>query len=64
MIFLNRRLKKLYSYYENPNIASKKWVIDQYDTMVGTNNMSTNVPSDAGIVNLKGTKMHCSYSRL
>ncbi len=39
----------------HPNIASKKWVIDQYDTMVGTKNMSTNNPSDAGIVNLKGT---------
>jgi phosphoribosylformylglycinamidine synthase len=37
------------------NVASKKWVIDQYDTMVGTKNMSTNCPSDAGIVNLKGT---------
>lgn len=37
------------------NIASKKWVIDQYDTMVGTKNMSTNKPADAGIVNLKGT---------
>ncbi|MBN2682974.1 MAG: phosphoribosylformylglycinamidine synthase subunit PurL [Bacteroidales bacterium] len=39
----------------NPNIASKKWVFEQYDTMVRTNNMSTNTPSDAGIVNLKGT---------
>ena len=37
------------------NIASKKWVIEQYDTMVGTKNMSTNMPADAGIVNLKGT---------
>lgn len=37
------------------NIASKKWVIEQYDTMVGTKNMSTNLPSDAAIVNLKGT---------
>lgn len=37
------------------NIASKKWVIDQYDTMVGTKNISTNLPADAGIVNLKGT---------
>ncbi len=37
------------------NIASKKWVIEQYDTMVGTKNMSTNVVADAGIVNLKGT---------
>jgi len=37
------------------NIASKKWVIDQYDTMVGTKNMTTNTPADAGVVNLKGT---------
>lgn len=39
----------------HPNIASKKWVIEQYDTMVGTANMTTNRPSDAGIVNIKGT---------
>lgn len=38
----------------HPNIASKKWVIEQYDSMVGTVNMSTNRPTDAGIVNLKG----------
>jgi len=38
----------------NPNIASKRWVYEQYDTMVGTKNMSTNAPSDAGVVNLKG----------
>jgi phosphoribosylformylglycinamidine synthase subunit PurL len=36
------------------NVASKNWVTDQYDSMVGTVNMSTNNPSDAGIVNLKG----------
>lgn len=40
----------------NPNIASKRWVYEQYDTMVGTNNMSTNFPSDAGLVNIKGTR--------
>lgn len=39
----------------HPNIASKKWVIEQYDTMVRTNNMNTNAPSDAGIVYLKET---------
>jgi len=38
-----------------PNIASKKWVITQYDSMVGTANMCTNKPSDAGVVNIKGT---------
>jgi phosphoribosylformylglycinamidine synthase II len=39
----------------HPNICSKKWVIEQYDTMVGTKNMSTNAPSDAAVVNVKGT---------
>ena len=38
------------------NIASKRWVYEQYDSMVGTVNMSTNMPTDAGIVNIKGTR--------
>ena len=37
------------------NIASKRWVYEQYDSMVGTVNMSTNYPTDASIVNLKET---------
>lgn len=37
----------------HPNIASKRWVYQQYDSMVGTINMSSNRPSDAAIVNLK-----------
>jgi phosphoribosylformylglycinamidine synthase len=37
------------------NIASKRWVYEQYDSMVGTINMGTNYPTDAGVVNLKGT---------
>ncbi len=40
---------------QHPNIASKNWVTDQYDSMVGTRTMTTNRPSDAGIVNIKGT---------
>ncbi len=39
----------------NPNIASKRWVYEQYDSMVGTKTMTTNRPSDAGVVNIKGT---------
>ncbi|MFT7611332.1 MAG: phosphoribosylformylglycinamidine synthase II [Parvicellaceae bacterium] len=39
----------------HPNIASKRWVSEQYDSMVGTANMSTNAPADAAIVNIKGT---------
>lgn len=38
------------------NIASRRWVSTQYDSMVGTVNMSTNAPSDAAIVNIKGTE--------
>ncbi len=46
----------------NHNIASKKWVSDQYDTMVGTKNMSTNKEADAGVVNLKGTQKALALS--
>jgi phosphoribosylformylglycinamidine synthase II len=38
-----------------PNIASKRWVYEQYDSMVGTKNRSTNEASDAAIVNVKGS---------
>lgn len=38
-----------------PNIASKKWVYEQYDSMVGTGNASSNAPSDAAIVIAKPT---------
>ena len=44
-----------YDLLASPNIASKRWVYEQYDTMVRTNNMSTNAPSDAGLVLLKET---------
>lgn len=40
----------------SPNIASKRWVYRQYDTMVQTNNMSTNFPCDAALVNIKGSR--------
>jgi phosphoribosylformylglycinamidine synthase subunit PurL len=39
----------------SPNIASKRWVYQQYDSMVGTVNQSTRFPSDAAIVKIKGT---------
>lgn len=40
---------------EIPNIASKRWVYEQYDSMVGTGSASTNAPSDAAIVIAKPT---------
>ena len=39
----------------HPNIASKRWVTNQYDSMVGTANMVTNKPSDAAVVSVKDT---------
>lgn len=38
-----------------PNIASKRWVYTQYDSMVGTGNTATNRPSDAPVVLVKET---------
>ncbi|MEM6269997.1 MAG: phosphoribosylformylglycinamidine synthase subunit PurL [Bacteroidota bacterium] len=38
-----------------PSVASKRWVTEQYDSTVGTANMSTNRPSDAAVVRIKGT---------
>lgn len=37
-----------------PNIASKRFVYRQYDSMVGINNLTTNAPSDAAVVRIKG----------
>ena len=40
-----------------PNVASKRWVYEQYDSMVGVANTSTNRPSDAAIVRVPGKDM-------
>jgi len=39
-----------------PSIASKRWIYEQYDSMVGTANLNTNAPSDAAVVAIHGTK--------
>lgn len=38
-----------------PNITSKQWVYEQYDTMVRTNTVNGPGPSDSGVVRIKGT---------
>lgn len=38
-----------------PNIASKRWVYEQYDTMVRTNTVQGPGGSDAAIIRIKGT---------
>ncbi len=40
----------------SPNIASKRWVYEQYDTMVRTNSMTLPGQSDAAVIRVKGTK--------
>jgi phosphoribosylformylglycinamidine synthase len=39
----------------SPNIASKRWVYEQYDHTVRTNNLNTTEASDATIIRVKGT---------
>lgn len=41
----------------NVNLGSKHWITEQYDSMVGTLSMSSNDPSDAGIVDVRGTEI-------
>ena len=40
----------------SPNIASKRWAYEQYDTMVRTNTVNGPGASDSGLVRIKGTK--------
>lgn len=39
----------------HPNIASKKWVAEQYDSTIGRANRNTNQPSDAAVVKVHGS---------
>jgi phosphoribosylformylglycinamidine synthase len=40
----------------SPNIASKRWVFEQYDTMVRTNTVDGPGNSDGGVIRLKDSK--------
>lgn len=46
----------------HPNIASREWVAEQYDSMIGTNTVTTNDPSDASVVRIKGTNKAISIT--
>jgi len=39
----------------SPNIASKRWIFEQYDTTVRTNTVLGPGPSDAAVIRIKGT---------
>ncbi len=50
-------LPKALNYLMNhPNIASKKWVAEQYDSSIGRANRNTNAPSDAAVVKVHGSQ--------
>lgn len=42
--------------WQSPNLASKQWITQQYDSMVRTGTMTTNRPADAAVVYVKGTQ--------
>lgn len=42
--------------WNSPNIASKRWIYEQYDSMVRTGTMTTNEPADAALVRVNGTR--------
>lgn len=44
-----------YQLIQLPNIASKRWIYEQYDSMVGTGNTQTNEPSDASVIRVHGS---------
>jgi len=52
----NNILETANKVFASPNIVSKRWVYEQYDRMVRTNSLSTNQPSDAALVRVKGTE--------
>ncbi len=39
-----------------PNLLSKRWIYEQYDSMVRTNTVTTNSPSDAAVSYIKGSE--------
>ncbi len=45
-----------------PNICSKRWVYEQYDSMVQIRNMVTNAPADAALIRINGTEKALSVT--
>ncbi len=45
-----------YELIQLPNIASKRWIWEQYDSMVGAGTTGTNAPSDAAVVRIHGSE--------
>lgn len=56
-ISINENLKEITEQLiQLPSVASKKWIYEQYDSMVGAATLTTNAPSDAAIVAIRPTQ--------
>jgi phosphoribosylformylglycinamidine synthase len=42
--------------WNSPNLVSKRWIFQQYDSMVRTNSISANKPTDASVIRIKGSQ--------
>ena len=49
-------VKELHELLASPNICSKRWVTEQYDSMVQTNTMEGPGQGEAGVIRVKGTR--------
>jgi phosphoribosylformylglycinamidine synthase len=47
---------------QHPNICSRRWALEQYDSMVGTATVSVNIPAAAAVVLVKNTNMALSLT--
>jgi len=45
-----------------PNIASRRWIYEQFDTMAGLSNLSSESASDAGIIKIAGYDLALAVS--
>jgi phosphoribosylformylglycinamidine synthase len=45
-----------------PNIASRRWIYEQFDTMAGLSNLSSEYASDAGIIQIEGHQQALAMS--
>lgn len=45
-----------------PNIASRRWIYEQFDTMAGLGNLSSEYASDAGIIKVQGQELALAMS--
>ncbi len=46
----------------SPNLISRRWIYEQYDSMVRTNTLEQAQPSDAALVRIKGTQKALALS--